>query len=64
MKKQTYQEAADELERLVLSLEQGNLNIDELAGKVKKATELLNYCKEKLHTIEGEVNSLMDEAGE
>jgi len=60
-KKQPYQEAADELERLVQSLEQGKLNIDELSDKVKRATELLHYCKEQLHTIEEEINNIMNE---
>ena len=60
-KKRSYHETIQELESIVKSLEQGDLNIDELSANVKKATELLQYCKKALHTIEGEVNELMND---
>jgi len=59
-KKISYQEAANELENIVNSLEQGDLNIDEMAAKVKKANTLLQQCKQALYSIEKEVSELME----
>ena len=59
-KKISYQEAANELENIVNSLEQGDLNIDEMAAKVKKANTLLEQCKQALYSIEEEVSELME----
>ncbi|MDR2361250.1 MAG: exodeoxyribonuclease VII small subunit [Prevotellaceae bacterium] len=55
-KTMTFQEGLDQLEALVLSLEKGELNIDELSEKIKTATDLLQYCKETLHSIEKKLN--------
>ncbi|MDR0729791.1 MAG: exodeoxyribonuclease VII small subunit [Prevotellaceae bacterium] len=51
----TFQEGLEQLEALVLSLEKGELNIDELSEKIKTATDLLQYCKETLRNIEEEL---------
>jgi len=59
-KKTTYQEAAAELEHIMQALEQGDLNIDQLSDKIKTATKLLAQCKNALHTIEDEVNGLLE----
>ncbi|MDR1681427.1 MAG: exodeoxyribonuclease VII small subunit [Prevotellaceae bacterium] len=48
----TYQEGVEKLEAIVQSMEQGDLNIDELSEKIKTATRLLQHCKEALHHIE------------
>ena len=56
-KKITYKEAFDELQNIALSLENDELEIDSLAEKIKRATELVNICKEKLREIESQVNS-------
>jgi exodeoxyribonuclease VII small subunit len=54
-KTMTFQEGLEQLEALVLSLEKGELNIDELSEKIKTATDLLQYCKETLRNIEEEL---------
>ncbi len=53
----TYKEAFDELEKIVASLENDSHEIDKLADRIKRANELVNFCKEKLRNIEDEVNS-------
>lgn len=56
-KDMTYKEAFDELEKIVASLENDSHEIDKLADRIKRANELVNFCKEKLRNIEDEVNS-------
>ncbi|MDR0667144.1 MAG: exodeoxyribonuclease VII small subunit [Prevotellaceae bacterium] len=51
-KTDSYQDAVEKLENIVRDMEQGDLNIDELTEKIKIATQLLQHCKETLHTIE------------
>ncbi len=53
----TYKEAFNELQDIADSLENGDLEVDMLAGKIKRASELVKFCKEKLRSIESEVNS-------
>lgn len=60
MKKEIqYTEAIEELEEIVSSIENENVNVDELSVKVKRAAELINICKDKLHNTEEEVNRIL-----
>ena len=60
-KKMTYAEAAAELEQIVTEIEEGDVSVDELSGKVKRAALLLRFCKEKLSGTEEEVKGILDE---
>jgi exodeoxyribonuclease VII small subunit len=51
----TYSEAFNELEKLVLQIEDDNIQLDELAGKVAQANELIRYCATRLREIETDV---------
>jgi len=51
----TYSEAYAKLEDLVEQLEDGVIQLDQLAEKVKQANELIAICENKLRTIEREV---------
>lgn len=51
-KKDAYQDALEKLENIVREMEEGEMNIDEMIEKVNLATQLLQHCKETLHTIE------------
>jgi exodeoxyribonuclease VII small subunit len=42
-------------------METGNINIDELAIKVKRAAELIKICKSKLKATELDVQKILDE---
>ncbi len=57
----TYGEAILELEEIVASIENEDVNVDELSVKVKRAAELIKTCKAKLHNTEEEVNSILKE---
>ncbi len=56
-----YTEAILELEEIVSSIENEDVNVDELSVKVKRAAELIKICKAKLHNTEEEVNSILKE---
>ena len=60
MKKEIlYTEAIEELEEIVSSIENEDVNVDELSVKVKRAAELINICKDKLQNTEEEVNRIL-----
>ena len=52
----TYKDAFEELNEIAQSLENDELEIDTLAKKIKRANELVQFCKEKLRGIEEDVN--------
>lgn len=54
-----YSEAFEELQTIVLEIERGEISVDELAVKVKRAAELIRFCKKKLTTTEDDVNAIL-----
>ena len=56
-----YQKAFDELKDIVSDMEDGQINVDELAQKVKRASELIRICKNKLTATEGDVQKILKE---
>jgi exodeoxyribonuclease VII small subunit len=56
-----YKEAFDELQTIVSDIELGEISVDELAEKVKRATVLIKICKTKLATTEEDVNRILKE---
>jgi exodeoxyribonuclease VII small subunit len=54
-----YKTAFEELQVIVSEIEQGEISVDELSAKVKRATELIKICKEKLSTTEEDVNNIL-----
>ena len=42
-------------------MEDGEITVDELSVKVKRATELIKICKTKLTTTEEDVNQILKE---
>jgi exodeoxyribonuclease VII small subunit len=63
-KKISYTEAISELESIVTEIEQGEITIDTLSEKVKRASELIKLCKAKLTATEGDVNKILEEIKE
>jgi exodeoxyribonuclease VII small subunit len=62
MKKElNYTNAFTELQGIVTEIEQGEISVDELSEKVKRATELIKFCKLKLTTTEEDVNAILKE---
>lgn len=54
-----YEEALKQLEQIVGQLENGELGIEELTVKLKKAKELLQSCKEKLTQTDEDVKKIL-----
>jgi len=59
--KLNYTEAFDELQTIVTEIEQGEISVDELSEKVKRAAVLIKVCKAKLTSTEEEVNTILKE---
>lgn len=57
--KQTYREAITEVEEILASIENDELDVDELASKVKKVTQLLKFCKDKLYKTQEDVEKVL-----
>ena len=56
-----YTEAFEELQEIVSEIEQGEISVDELSEKVKRASLLISICKNKLATTEEDVNTILRE---
>ena len=63
-KKPGYTDAIKELEQIVSEIEQGEISVDILSEKVKRATDLIRICKSKLTTTEKDVNEILKEMKE
>ncbi|MDQ1770967.1 exodeoxyribonuclease VII small subunit [Labilibaculum sp. A4] len=63
-KKTSYRDAITEIEETIASIENDELDVDDLSEKVKRVSELLVICKEKLHNTEKEVEKILNEMDE
>jgi exodeoxyribonuclease VII small subunit len=55
----SYAEAVANIEEILQQIETGELDVDELAEKVKQASELLKLCKGKLFQTEKEIEKIL-----
>lgn len=60
----TYEEAFKELKEIVNEIEEGDISVDELSTKVKRASKLIKICKDKLTSTEEDVNKILKELQE
>lgn len=60
MKALTYSQAKQELEKIVSAIESGELDVDALTEKVKRASELIAFCKEKLTKTDEELQKILE----
>ena len=56
-----YTEAFEELQGIVKDMESGDISVDDLSVKVKRAAELIKVCKAKLTATEKDVNQILKE---
>lgn len=59
-----YTEALEELEEIVADIEDGEISVDELSVKVKRASELIKICKDRLSSTEEDVQQILKELEE
>ena len=60
-KKVTYNEAIAEIEEILLKIENEELDVDELAEKVKRVSTLLKTCKDMLLKTNEQVEQILKE---
>lgn len=63
-KKVTYSEAILEIEAILEKIENEELDVDELAEKVKRVSTLLKICKSKLTKTNEQVEQILKEMEE
>ncbi len=59
-----YTEAFEELQQIVSDIEDGEISVDELSVRVKRAAELIKICKTKLTSTEESVSEILKELEE
>jgi len=62
--KLSYTKAFTELENIVSELEKGEISVDELSAKIKRASVLIRICKDKLTSTEEDVDKILEELHE
>lgn len=55
----SYTDAFSELQTIVQEIEEGEISVDELSDKVKRAALLLKICRQKLTATEEDVNKIL-----
>ncbi|WP_028896019.1 exodeoxyribonuclease VII small subunit [Prevotella sp. HUN102] len=60
MKQIKYEEAVKQLEAIVMKMENGDLDVDSMAGELKKAQQLIKLCKDKLKHTDEEIKKLLE----
>lgn len=55
----SYSEAIAAIDEILEQIETGELDVDELAARVKQATELLKLCKSKLFNTTREIEKVL-----
>ena len=55
-KKLSYDKAYEELQAIVERIQSDEVSLDTLSEEVKRAAELVKYCKEKLRAIEADID--------
>jgi exodeoxyribonuclease VII small subunit len=55
----TYEEAYVELLQIASEIEEESVSVDVLATKVKRASELINFCQNKLKATEKDVLNII-----
>ena len=56
----TYEEALAELERMVGTMESGQMPLDRLLESYRRGAELLAFCRDRLEAVDAQVKVLED----
>jgi len=55
----TYEEAIRQLDDIVRQIETGEMGIDQLTAQLKRAQELITFCRDTLYKTDEEVQKLL-----
>ena len=58
LEKLTFEEAMQELEKLVDSLDKGDISLDEAIAAYDRGSQLKDYCQKKLHDAKMKVENI------
>ena len=58
---QKYEAAFAELQTIVCKMENDELDIDEMSEQLKRAQELIKFCKDKLTKTDEEIKKILAE---
>lgn len=59
-----YTQAFEELQFILTEIEDGTISLDDLGEKVKRASELIDICRNKLRNTEENVSKILDQLKE
>lgn len=57
-KKKGFDQAYEELQEIVASLQDDETGIDSLSSKMKRAKELVEFCRDKLREVEEDIEAI------
>lgn len=60
-KEKTYSEALAELQDILNKIESGDLEVDVLTEEIKKASELLKLCKDRLYKTDAQIKKILED---
>ena len=63
-KKETYSQAMARLEKIVSQINNNELEIDQLAEKIKEANEIIAFCESNLMKADREIEKILAEKQE
>ncbi len=58
--KLTYDEAVAQIDVILTKFRNNEISVDELSKEVKRATELITMCREKLTSAESELKKILE----
>ncbi len=61
MAKKSYDKAYKELQKILEELQNESISIDKLSDKIKKAKELVAFCKNRLREVEEDLHTAEEE---
>lgn len=56
----TYEEATKQIEEILLKLRNNEISVDDLSKEVKRATELITLCRNKLTSAEEDLKKILE----
>ncbi len=57
----SYNEAVSEIEEILQGIESGQADVDTVAESVKRASQLIRLCKEKLRRAESRIEAALSD---
>ncbi|MBR4433164.1 MAG: exodeoxyribonuclease VII small subunit [Bacteroidaceae bacterium] len=59
IKAMSYEQAIQQLDEIVRQIETGELGIDQLTAQLKRAQELITFCRDTLYKTDEEIQQLL-----